>query len=85
MLPTQQPQVTAVQLPQNPVGETLSSCCPSLPAVFTDTWSRCHSTAKLCNTHLNMVFVRPGGLGAKELSSKSTSDGFREVLPPDPF
>lgn len=85
MLPHKQPHVAAVQLPQNTVGETLSSCCWPPPAVFTATSSRCHSTAKLCNTHLNMVLVRPGGLGAKELSSKSTSDGYRDAFPPDPF
>lgn len=85
MLPHKQPQVSAVQLPQNTVGVTLSSCCPSPPTAFTATSSRCHSTAKLCNTHLNMVLVRPGGLRAKELSSKSTSDRYREVFPPDPF
>lgn len=85
MLPHQRPQVAAVQLPQNTVGEPLSSCCPPPPADFTATSSRCHSTAKLCNTHLNMVLLRPGGLGAKSLSSKSTSDGCREVFPPDPF
>lgn len=79
------PRAAAVQLRQSTVGETLSSCCRSPPAVFTATSSRCHSTAKLCNTHLNMVLVRPGGLAAKELSSKSTSDGYRVVFPPDPF
>lgn len=85
MLPHKRPQVSAVQLPQNTVGVTLSSCCPLPPTAFTATSSRCHSTAKLCNTHLNMVLVRPGGLRAKELSSKSTSDRYREVFPPDPF